>query len=171
MNGMTAACAAPIIALTIVGCGGHGNPAADNTPARVAPTASPVPPAATFSTAVPAGVDRACEHAQFSAQQFTGEWTEEGDTTVTTLSDDGTLKSGGDGRVGSWSYAPWASTPGKSSMPAGEDNQCVIWLHYQSPSPPMDFVYVPLKATGTSLQLSFVGRGNTLTWVRPHSAT
>jgi hypothetical protein len=55
-------------------------------------------------------------------------------------------------------------------MPPGEGNQCVLWLHWQSPSPPMDLVYIPLKATSLSLELSFVGRGNTLTWVRPRPA-
>lgn len=152
------ACAAPVLAVALVGCSPGNHSAAS--------TVSAVPSAA---TAVPAGVDHACEHTQFSAQQFTGEWTESGETTVTTLSGDGSLKSSG--QSGTWNYAPWASTPGKSSMPAGEESQCVLWLHYQSPSPPMDLVYVPLKATGTSLELSFVGRGNTLTWVRPQPAT
>jgi hypothetical protein len=62
------------------------------------------------------------------------------------------------------------STPGKSSLPAGEERECVLWLHYQSPPPSTDLVYVPLKATATTLELSFVGRGNTLTWVRPKPA-
>jgi hypothetical protein len=55
-------------------------------------------------------------------------------------------------------------------MPAGEENQCVLWLHWQSTSPPMDLVYVPLKATNDSLELSYVGRGNTLHWARPHGS-
>ena len=160
------ACAAPVIATALVGCSPSTHPATTATSAPVVSTVTAVPPAA---TAVPAGIDHACEHAQFSAQQFTGDWTESGETTVTTLSGDGSLKS--NGQSGMWSYAPWASTPGKSSMPAGQESECVLWLHYQSPSPPMDLVYVPLKATATSLELSFVGRGNTLTWVRPHPAT
>ncbi len=163
------ACAAPVMAMALVGCGPSSHPAATATSAPVASTGSAVPPAATFATAVPAGVDHACEHAQFAAQQFTGDWTESGETTVTSLGGDGSLKS--NGQSGTWSYAPWVSTPGKSSMPAGEESQCVLWLHYQSPSPPMDLVYVPLKSTATSLELSFVGRGNTLTWVRPQPAT
>lgn len=159
------ACAAPVIAIALVGCsaGNHSAPTATSAP--VASTVRAVPAA----PAVPAGVDHACEHAQFSAQQFTGDWTESGETTVTTLSGDGSLKAGG--QSGTWSYAPWVSTPGKDSMPAGQESQCVLWLHYQSPPPPMDLVYVPLKATDTSLELSFVGRGNTLTWVRPHPPT
>jgi hypothetical protein len=121
----------------------------------------------TLSTAVPAGVDSVCEHATPTAQQFTGDWTDSGEI-VTTLSVDGALKSSDNNRSGTWAYAPWASTPAKSSMPPGEENQCVLWLHYQSP--PMDLVYEPLKATGTSLDLSFIGRGNTLHWVRPHAS-
>lgn len=160
------ACAAPVIATALVGCSPSTHPATTATSAPVASTVTAVPPA---PTAVPAGIDHACEHAQFGAQQFTGDWTESGETTVTTLSGDGSLKSGG--QSGMWSYAPWASTPGKSSMPAGQESECVLWLHYQSPSPTMDLVYVPLKATGTSLELSFVGRGNTLIWVRPQPPT
>jgi hypothetical protein len=160
------ACAAPVMVAALVGCGPGTHPATTATSAPVASTVSAAPPVA---TAVPAGVDRACEHAQFAAQQFTGDWTDSGETRVTTLGGDGSLKSSG--QSGTWSYAPWASTPGKGSMPAGQESQCVLWLHYQSPSPAMDLVYVPLKATGTSLELSFVGRGNTLTWVRPQPGT
>ena len=164
---LVVACAAPIMAVALTGCSTSSHPPASPTSARVAPTAAPVPPAETLSTAVPAGVDSACEHAQFTPQQLTGDWTESGDTAVTTLSDDGTLRSSGGNQSGAWSYVPWASSPGKSSMPPGEEHQCVLWLHWQSPSPPTDLVYVPLKSTATSLELSFVGRGNTLTWVRP----
>ena len=171
MTKLMTACAAPVMAVTLIGCSTSNHPAPTATSAHVASTLSPVPPAETMSTAVPAGVDSLCEHATFSAQQFTGEWTESGDTTVTTLSTDGSLTSSGGSQSGTWSYAPWASAPGKSNMPTGEENQCVLWLHWQSPSPPMDLVYFPLKATGTSLELSFVGRGNTLVWVRPRSAT
>jgi hypothetical protein len=165
------ACAAPVVAMLLIGCSTSGHPTSIAAPARAASSLSPVPPAETLSTAVPAGVDSACEHATFSAQQFTGDWTESGDTTVTTLSVDGTLKSSAGNQSGAWSYVPWASSPGKSSMPAGEENQCVLWLHYQSLPPPTDLVYVPLKATATSLELSFVGRGNTLMWVRPQPPT
>ena len=164
---LVVACATALMAVALIGCSPDGH-RPSTTASLVASTLSPepVPPAETFSTAVPAGVDTACERAQFSARQLTGDWTELGDTTVTTLGVDGTLKSSGGNQSGTWSYAPWASTPGKSSMPAGEENQCVLWLHWQSPSPPTDLVYVPLNVTDTSLELSFVGRGNTLTWVR-----
>jgi hypothetical protein len=163
--------AAPVVAVALIGCSTSNHPAPNATSAHLATTVSAAPPAETLSTAVPAGVDKACEHAPFNAQQFTGDWTEAGDSTVTTLGADGALKSSAGGQSGTWSYAPWASTPGKSGMPPGEENECVLWLHFQSPTPPTDLVYMPLKATGTSLELSFVGRGNTLTWVRPQSAT
>jgi len=168
---MFMACAAPVMAVALIGCSTTGHPPATAPSALVASTLSPVPPAETFSTAVPAGVDSGCEHATFSAPQLTGDWTESGDTTVTALSVDGTLTSSSGNQSGTWSYVPWASTPGKNSMPPGEENQCVLWLHWQSPAPPKDFVYIPLNATGTSLELSFVGRGNTLTWVRPRPTT
>jgi hypothetical protein len=167
---LVVACAAPVMALMLIGCSSGAHRPSTDRSARFASTLSPVPPAETMSTAVPAGVDSACEHATFSPQQFTGDWTESGDTTVTTLNVDGTLTSSGRSQSGAWSYAPWISTPGKSSMPPGEENQCVLWLHWQSPSPPTDLVYIPLKATSLSLELSFVGRGNTLTWVRPRPA-
>ncbi|MEE6176254.1 hypothetical protein [Mycobacterium sp. 050134] len=82
---------------------------------------------------------------------------------------DGTLTSRGGGadESGTWSYQPWASTPETDAMPPGEDNQCVLWLHWVTPGPPMDLVYVPLKISGATLELSYVGRGNTVTWVRP----
>jgi hypothetical protein len=120
------------------------------------------------TTAAPASGDNACAQAPFSAQQFTGDWTGPDDPTVTTLGADGTLTSrGGSDESGTWSYEPWGRTPGKSQMPAGEDNECVLWLHWALPGPPTDLVYVPLKVSGASLELSYVGRGNTLTWVRP----
>jgi hypothetical protein len=140
-------CAAPAAAAALIGCSPGSHPPSTTTP--------------------PASED-ACGHAKFSRQQFTGDWTEEGDTTVVTLSADGKLKSSGSNRneSGTWNYAPWALTPGKSSMPRGEDNACVLWLHWAVPGPAMDQIYEPLKVGTTSLQLSYVGRGNTLTWTR-----
>lgn len=163
--------AAPVMAVALIGCSTSGHPPPTASSTLVASTLSPVPPAETFSTAVPAGVDVVCEHATFSAPLLTGDWTESGGTTVTTLSVDGTLTSSSGNQSGTWSYAPWASTPAKNSMPPGEENQCVLWLHWQSPAPPTDLVYIPLNATGTSLELSSVGRGNALTWERPRPTT
>lgn len=153
-------CAALLLAAGIVGCSPTSHPPAASSPSvRVAPVSS---------TTSPVSTDNACAQAQFSSQQFTGDWTEPGETTVTTLDPDGVLRfRGGNNQSGTWSYEPWGLTPAKDHMPAGEDNHCVLWLHWTNPGPPLDLVYVPLKVGGTSIQLSYVGRGNTVTWVRP----
>lgn len=52
-------------------------------------------------------------------------------------------------------------------MPASAGDQCVLWLRWSDEAEGTSLVYVPLKVTETSLELSYVGRGNTLTWVRP----
>ena len=105
------------------------------------------------SPAAPASAsdDNSCAQAEFSAQQFTGDWSEPGNSTITTLAPDGTLKShGGDGdESGTWSYVPWLSTPGRDQIPAGEANRCVLWLHWANPAPALDQVYVPLKVTAS----------------------
>lgn len=146
--GIAKAAGSLAISALIVGCG------TPQSLPRVEPAAAPG--------------NNPCAQAQFTPQQFTGDWTEPGDTTITTLGADGTLKShGGDSRSGTWSYAPWDLTPGKSQMPTGQDERCVVWLHWTTPGPASDLVYVPLDVSATSLQLSFVGRGNTVTWVRP----
>ena len=124
-------------------------------------------PAATTSTDAPeSGIS--CAQGQFSPQQFTGDWTEAGDSTITTLDADGTLRSrrGNDRESGTWSYRSWSLTPAKDDVPAGQGDLCVLWLHWAQPGPPTDLVYVPLTVSATSLQLSYVGRGNTHTWVR-----
>ena len=106
--------------------------------------------------------------AQFTAQQFVGEWIEQGDTLVTTLAGDGTLNShdGATTESGVWSYTPWEFTPAKDRIPDGAGNQCVLWLRITNPAPPMDLVYVPLNVTDTTMQMSYVGRGNTIVWLR-----
>jgi hypothetical protein len=161
------ACTAPLLALALVGCGPGQPRTSTATPEWVATSISSVPSAEKLSTAVAAGVDSACEQTPISAKQLAGAWVEPGGTTVTTLGDDFALTSSAAHWSGSWSYLRWASSPGISSMPPGEEAQCVLWLHWQTPAPAMDLVYVPLKASDTSVELSFVGRGNTITWVRP----
>jgi hypothetical protein len=86
-----------------------------------------------------------------------------------TLGGNGTLSSREDGTVesGTWSYRPWADSPAKDEMPDSAANQCVLWLHVTSATPALNLVYVPLKLTETTLELSYVGRGTTITWVRP----
>lgn len=118
----------------------------------------------THTTAVStAHADAACPG--FTAQQFIGDWTSPDDPTTTTLTPDGALRSrGADDQSGTWSLRPIGQTPGSGQLP--DDSLCVLWLHWSSPAPAFDAFYVPLKATDTQLQLSYVGRGNTLTWIR-----
>lgn len=148
----------PVVVAVAIGCAQGGNP----------PTAVGSP-SVTATTTAPASGNNRCAQAEIGPQQFTGDWNEQGGPTVITLGADGTLASrgGSSNESGTWSYQPWASTPGKDAMPAGEDNECVLWLHWVVPAPPTDLVYVPLRITGTALELSYVGRGNTVTWVRP----
>lgn len=167
--------ATSVVALLLAGCnpGSHPPAPANSSAIGLTPSSQPAQPAEKTSAAAPASGDSACEHATVSPQQLAGDWTESGDATITTLSAGGKLKSSGgnDNQSGTWSYLPWAQTPGKDAMPPGQENTCVLWLHWELPGPPMDLVYVPLKATSTSLELSYVGRGNTLIWTRPKSAS
>jgi hypothetical protein len=167
-------CAALVMAAAVIGCSpGSHPPSAVNSPSIAAPSSSnATQPAVTTSTTAPAASNNACAHNGFNARQFIGDWTESGYRAITTLGADGTLKSSGgnDNELGTWGYAAWELTPGKDQMPAGEGNHCALWLHWALPGPPMDLVYVPLKFDATSLQLSYVGRGNTVTWMRPKTA-
>src|ERR1700758_3547782 len=136
-------CAALSIALAGCGSGGHPTSAARATP-----------------------LSAGCA-SQFTSDQFTGDWTEpDAGGIITTLNPDGTLtqRSGNSPpKSGRWSYEAWQQTPGKGSMPAGQENQCVLWLWKGSD----DLIYYPLAVSATSVQVSYVGRGNTLIWVRP----
>jgi hypothetical protein len=165
--------AAATAGLLLAGCNSatHSTPNISST-FGMKPSSS-AQPAGTPSPVAPTGDNDACNQAEFRRQQFTGDWTEAGSPVITSLDVDGKLRSGSgnESQTGVWSYVPWARTPGKSSMPPGEESRCVLWLHFEQPVPPMDMVYVPLKASGTSLELSYVGRGNTLNWVRPRPAT
>lgn len=161
---------AAIVAAT-VGCSTSGRPPASSGAASTV-SSTVTPPTATNATTAPvSGPDNACAGRQFTAQQFTGDWTESGDTVIT-LAADGTLKSRGnnDDQTGTWSYQPWKLTPAKQFMPDGQENQCILWLHWQQPGPPMDLAYFPLKLSHESLELSYIGRGNTITWTRPKNA-
>ena len=91
-----------------------------------------------------------------------------GDPTVTTLSPHGSLESNADGKkeFGTWQFTPWDATPAKTSRPSSAPNSCVLWLHWIADSGNLDLVYLPLEVTDTSIQLSYVGRGNTIDWQR-----
>ena len=140
-----------LVVAGIVGCGAAATPKAD-----------------TPSSPADAPQNTACTDAPFTSQQFAGDWTESDSPAVTTLGADGTLKSAHDGTVesGTWSYTPWESTPARDDMPQEAAGTCVLWLRWTG-EPPSDLVYVPLKVTADSLELSYVGRGNTLVWIRP----
>lgn len=170
MNNLQWFAVGAVLAAAVVGCSSGGHSLTPGAASVISSAASPtaIKPA---TTAPVSGSDNSCAQAQFSRQQFTGDWTESGDTTITTLAADGTLKSHGSSGddSGTWAYQPWELTPAKGQMPTGEEKHCVLWLHWAQPGPPMDLVYVPLKLTSGSLQLSYIGRGNTLTWVRPNA--
>ena len=151
-------CAALLI--TVAGCGSGPQPTAGSAP-TVSPSARSSPLSAT-------ALSSGCA-SPFTAAQFAGDWTDsDGDGTITTLHPDGTLTQLGGGtppKSGKWSYEAWQQTPGKNFMPAGEENQCVLWLWKGDG----DYVYAPLAISGTSAQVTYIGRGNTLTWLRPGS--
>ncbi len=126
-------------------------------------TGQPTTTTATTIAASTTRADAAC--AGFTAQQFVGDWTSPDDPATTTLTLDGALRSRGVGdESGTWSVRPIGQTPGSGQLP--DNSICVLWLHWNSPAPAFDAYYVPLKVTDTQLQLSYVGRGNTLTWIR-----
>jgi hypothetical protein len=160
-------------AMAAVGCTSSTSSAPQSTSSvNASPSTSPssVSSLSTTSSAAPATVseNNPCFGAQFTPPQFVGEWTEQGDTLVTTLAGDGTLNShdGATTESGVWSYTPWEFTPAKDRMPDSAANQCVLWLRVTNPAPPTDLVYVPLKVTDTTMQMSYVGRGNTIVWLR-----
>jgi hypothetical protein len=140
--------------------------AVSSAPATSAPTSAP----AGTATAAPASgpENNPCSPAPFTPQQFVGDWTEEGDTVVTTLGADGTLTivTGGSKETGTWSYTPWEFTSAADQMPPSAAGQCVLWLRPGASGPGSDLVYAPLKVAADSLELSYVGRGNTLVWTR-----
>lgn len=138
-----------------------------------ASAAHPPPAVSRSSSASGPGTDGVCAQGQFGREQFLGDWTEPGESVLRTLATDGTLKQrigDSDEASGTWSFQPWALTPAKRFMPDGEANQCVLWLHLAAPSP-VDLAYVPLTASSTTLQLTYIGRGNTITWLRPNADT
>lgn len=109
-----------------------------------------------------------CQGSEFKVAQLIGSWQEADDPTVTTLSQHGSLESvaGGKNEFGTWQFKPWDATPAKSSRPDSAPNSCVLWLHWIADSGNLDLVYLPLKVTDTSIQLSYIGRGNTIVWQR-----
>ena len=130
-----------------------------------APEATPI---ATTTVRPDVSPDEECPGSEFQVAQFIGSWQEADDPTVTTLSPHGSLESvaGDKTEFGTWQFKPWDTTPAKSSRPDSAPNSCVLWLHWIADSGNLDLVYVPLTVTDTSIQLSYIGRGNTIVWQR-----
>ncbi|MCV7191380.1 hypothetical protein [Mycolicibacterium brumae] len=85
------------------------------------------------------------------------------------MSQHGSLKSDTDGaqKFGTWRFTRWDTTPAESRRPSSAPGStCVLWLYWAAKSGDQDMVYVPLKVAANSLQLSYIGRGNTLVWNR-----
>jgi hypothetical protein len=170
---MSTAGAIGAIAMAAVGCTSSTTSPPQSTSSL---NANPSAPSSisSFSTtsslpiAPPTALDNPCVGAQSTPPQFVGEWTEQGATLVTTLARDGTLSShdGGITASGTWSYTLWDDTPARDVMPDSAANRCVLWLRIKNPAPALDLVYVPLKITDTTLQMGYVGHGNTIVWVR-----
>ncbi|SHX91240.1 Uncharacterised protein [Mycobacteroides abscessus subsp. bolletii] len=97
----------------------------------------------------------ACE-SKYTRDQFVGSWANESSTITLDGSGGLTTPSG----TGQWDFTSWEKTP--QEAPPGQQNQCVLWLK----EPPLDLVYFPLDITRNTLSLSYVGKGNTVTWTK-----
>ncbi len=96
---------------------------------------------------------------KYTRDQFVGRWIDE--STTITLAADGSLVTRG--AQGSWEFTSWDKTP--QAAPSGQGSKCVLWLK----EAPLDLVYFPLNATPATLSMSYVGRGNTVTWTKQGS--
>ncbi|MFV8051685.1 hypothetical protein [Mycobacterium sp. 48b] len=161
------------LALGVSACGTSTvtQPAPETSPAVQSRTTSAAPGSATPTVAPVATTtlrpnvspDEECAGSKFSVAQFIGAWQD--GPAVTTLSEHGSLDSNvnGDKQFGTWQFKPAGQTPAASSVPVAAT--CVLWFHWMD-EPQQDAFYVPLKVSDTSLQLSYVGRGNTIVWER-----
>ncbi|WP_018599791.1 hypothetical protein [Mycobacterium sp. 155] len=173
-------CAVPGLAAGIAACASSTSPQSEpavSATTEVVPTAprtvvvqsEPDATAVATTTVRPeVSPDEQCPGSEFKVEQFIGSWQEVGDPTVTTLSQHGSLESdsGSQKEFGTWQFTPWDTTPAKSSKPSSAPNSCVLWLHWIADTGNLDLVYLPLEITDTSIQLSYVGRGNTVDWQR-----
>ncbi|KWX25393.1 hypothetical protein AFM11_03750 [Mycolicibacterium wolinskyi] len=112
--------------------------------------------------------DQQCPGAGFTVEQFIGDWQEQDGPTTISLGAHGALKSDTDGVTdfGTWRFTRWDETPAKDRQPESAADTCVLWLQWTDGAGDRDFVYVPLKVEKDRLELSYVGRGNTLVWWR-----
>jgi hypothetical protein len=173
-------CAVPCLAAGIAACGTSTSPQSEPAASATAAAVSTAPrtvvvqstPEATAVATTTVGPDvspdEECAGSQFKVAQFIGTWQEADSPAVTWLAAHGSLQSNVHGKkeFGTWQLAHWADTPAKASLPAGAPNSCVLWLQWNTDSGQQDLVYVPLKVTDTSIELSYVGRGNTIEWQR-----
>lgn len=169
-------CSVPCLAAGIAACATSTEPATSATtemvstaPRTVVVQSAPEATAVATTTVRPeVSPDEQCPGSEFNVEQFIGSWQEVGGPTVTTLSQHGSLDSNSSGQkeFGTWQFTPWDTTPAKSSRPSSAPNSCVLWLHWIADSGNLDLVYLPLEVTDTSIQLSYVGRGNTIDWQR-----
>lgn len=122
----------------------------------------------TASQAPSSAPDQQCAGSEFTVDQFLGEWEEQDSPTTISLGPHGALKSDTDGvsDVGTWEFTRWQDTPAKDQQPDSAAATCVLWLHWANEPANQDLVYVPLKVSRQRIELSYVGRGNTLVWLR-----
>lgn len=97
---------------------------------------------------------------EFKRDQFVGTWNEDGSSGITTLNADGTMTSSS-GENGKWEFTKWSATP--SPARTGDENACVLWLQ---PKPVLNLVYGVQSATEQKITLTYIGRGNTITWTK-----
>ncbi|WP_157890782.1 hypothetical protein [Mycolicibacterium goodii] len=112
------------------------------------------------------GVD--CKDPEFSRQQFVGSWGEPDSATVITLKADGSLEEL-NSRVesGRWSFTAWEASPAGAQESESMAGICVLWLslNYEGGAP-LDLVYRPIAVTDRAITLSYIGRGNSIQWIR-----
>ncbi|MBU9765285.1 hypothetical protein FR943_15710 [Mycobacterium sp. TNTM28] len=152
-----------LVAVGLSGCSTsttEGQPAARD---KVAATTNSIATPVATTVAPEVSPDEQCAGSKFDVAGFIGAWQD--GPTVTTVSEHGSLKSdtNGDKQFGTWKFTQAGQTPAAAQVPVADT--CVLWFHWMS-EPPQDLFYVPLKVGATSLELSYVGRGNTITWER-----
>ena len=165
-------CAIPALAVGLAACGKTTESAPAASPSATPTSSASAPqdtaPAATTADRPEVSPDAECAGSQFHIEQFVGSWQEPGESTVTTLAQHGSLSATGTGEIknGTWKFTQVADTPAAAQVPV--PTTCVLWFAWVDPT--MDLFYVPLKVTTNHLELSYVGRGNTIEWDRVTAA-
>jgi hypothetical protein len=134
-------------------------------PVHAAPAPTGPVPQAPFKTDSP----NPCAAAPIKQAQLVGKWLLGDGPQVSSFNADGTYSrelTSGTVEKGTWSYDTWDLSPAADRMPASAKDTCVIWFNPNSHADPYAAVYVPLSITDKALEVSLVGRGNTLEWRR-----